>query len=108
MSSLFIRSGGFGGCLLGGAFCFCSFPSEKLISLFPCFWWPFSVGLELFEVFELLYADNSPALREFIAADERPLFALAYYELAVLALVTLHAGRLRRRFGRQWSIPSIN
>jgi len=53
-------------------------------------------------VVELLYTDDSPALREFVAADERPLLALAYYELSVLAFVTLYAGGLRRGLGRQY------
>ncbi len=93
-------SGGFDGCFFW-AFGFCRFSSEKLVCLFPCFWWPFSVGLELFEVVELLYADDGSALREFVAADEGALLALAYYEFTGFAFVAFYAGGLRWRLWRK-------
>ncbi len=80
---------------------FCRFSSEELVGLFPGFGWPFSVGLELFEVVELLYADDGSALREFVAADEWALLALAYYEFAGFAFVAFYAGGLRGRLWRK-------
>ncbi len=93
-------SGGFDGCFFGG-FGFCRFSSQKLVGLFPGFGGPFSVGLELFEVLELLYADDGPALREFVATDEGALLALAYYEFAGFAFVAFYAGGLGGRLWRE-------
>lgn len=92
--------GGFCGYFFG-TLGFCRFSSEELVGLFPCFGGPFSVGLELFQVVELLYADDSSALREFVAAEEGALLALAYYEFAGFAFIAFYTGGLGGRLWRE-------
>ena len=50
---------------------------------------------------KLFDADNGPALREPVAAHERPFLALPDYQFAAFALVALNAGGLCGRFRGQ-------
>ena len=68
--------------------------AEKLIGLFARRGRPLSRCLQLFEVVQLLDADDGPALRETITAHEGASLALPNHQLSVFALVALDAGWL--------------
>ena len=55
---------------------------------------------------QFLDADDGSALWELVAAQEGALFALPDNKLAVFALITFNAGRLRWRLGRQ-NVPVL-
>ena len=50
---------------------------------------------------QFLIADDSSALRESVASEERSLFTLPDNQLAIFALIAVDIGRLRRCFCRQ-------